>query len=70
MKSSLQSRETRLHDSFVGKSFVLTGCLSSFTRDEAEAIIESFGGKAASSVSIKTSYAVEDVEAGSKLTKA
>ena len=67
---SFESRETRLDDRFAGKTFVLTGSLSSFTRDEAEAIIESFGGKASSSVSKKTSYVVAGEEAGSKLTKA
>lgn len=67
---SFESRETRLDDRFAGKTFVLTGSLVSFTRDEAEAIIESFGGKASSSVSKKTSYVVSGEEAGSKLTKA
>ena len=67
---SFESRETRLDDRFAGKTFVLTGSLTSFTRDEAEAVIESFGGKASSSVSKKTSYVVAGEEAGSKLTKA
>ena len=67
---SFESRETRLDDRFSGKTFVLTGSLSSFTRDEAEAIIESFGGKASGSVSKKTSFVVAGEEAGSKLTKA
>ena len=67
---SFESRETRLDDRFSGKTFVLTGSLASFTRDEAEALIESFGGKASSSVSKKTSYVIAGEEAGSKLTKA
>ena len=67
---SFESRETRLDDRFSGKTFVLTGSLASFTRDEAEALIESFGGKASSSVSKKTSYLIAGEEAGSKLTKA
>lgn len=55
---------------FEGKVFVLTGTLSSFTRTEASEIIESFGGKTASSVSKKTDYVLAGEEAGSKLTKA
>jgi len=67
---SFESRETRLDDRFAGKTFVLTGSLTTFTRDEAEAIIENFGGKASGSVSKKTSYVVAGEEAGSKLAKA
>ncbi|MEG1540632.1 MAG: NAD-dependent DNA ligase LigA [Oscillospiraceae bacterium] len=67
---SFESRETRLDDRFAGKTFVLTGALSAFTRDEAAALIESFGGKAAGSVSKKTTFVVAGEEAGSKLTKA
>ena len=55
---------------FAGKTFVLTGSLTRFTRDEAEALIASHGGKAAGSVSKKTSYVVAGEAAGSKLTKA
>ena len=61
-----QVTDTRL----AGKTFVLTGALRLFTRDEATAKIESFGGKAAGSVSKKTSYVVAGENAGSKLKKA
>lgn len=55
---------------FDGKTFVLTGTLPTMTRDEAKEIIVRFGGKAAGSVSKKTSYVVAGEDAGSKLTKA
>lgn len=55
---------------FSGKSFVLTGTLSGYTRDEAEKIIEGFGGKTSGSVSKKTDYVLAGEAAGSKLTKA
>ena len=53
-----------------GKSFVLTGTLSSMTRDEAAAAIERVGGKVSGSVSRKTSYLVVGADPGSKLDKA
>lgn len=67
---SFASKEEKKDDRFAGITFVLTGTLSSFTRDEATAIIESFGGKASSSVSKKTGYLLAGENAGSKLTKA
>ena len=55
---------------FEGLTFVLTGSLESFTRDEASNIIEDLGGKVSGSVSKKTSYVLAGEDAGSKLTKA
>lgn len=62
--------EESLDNRFEGKTFVLTGSLSEFTRKEAEEIIEKYGGKTSSSVSKKTTYLLAGEEAGSKLTKA
>ena len=55
---------------FAGMTFVLTGALSKFTRDEATEKIELFGGKAAGSVSKRTTYVVVGENAGSKERKA
>lgn len=67
---NFESREQVKDTRFAGKTFVLTGALSLFTREEATEKIESFGGKAASSVSKKTTYVVAGENAGSKLKKA
>ena len=64
--SQKQVTDTR----FAGKTFVLTGALSLFTREEATEKIESFGGRASGSVSKKTTYVVAGENAGSKLKKA
>lgn len=61
---------TQLDERFEGKQFVLTGALSSFTRDEARELIEARGGRVNSSVSKKTDYLIAGEEAGSKLEKA
>lgn len=66
MKSLKEVKDMR----FAGKTFVLTGTLPTYSRNEVAAIIESFGGKTSSSVSKKTSYVLAGEEAGSKLDKA
>lgn len=67
---SFESKEEKKDNRFAGMTFVLTGTLDGFTRDEAGAIIESYGGKSSGSVSKKTSYVLAGENAGSKLTKA
>lgn len=53
-----------------GKTLVVTGTLTQFTRDEAKELIRKHGGKASGSVSTKTDYLVAGEKAGTKLTKA
>lgn len=65
-----QLEEEESDDRFLGKTFVLTGALENYTRDQAGEIIEKFGGKVSGSVSKKTSYVLAGEEAGSKLVKA
>ena len=60
----------RADSRFAGLTFVITGTLEHYKRDEVKEIIENFGGKVAGSVSKKTSYVLAGSEAGSKLEKA
>lgn len=65
-----QPKEQSTDGRFAGKTFVITGTLEKYKRDEAKAIIESFGGKASGSVSKKTDFVLAGEAAGSKLDKA
>ena len=67
---NFESKRVLTDNRFAGKTFVLTGALTKFTRDEATEQIELLGGKAAGSVSKKTSYVVVGENAGSKERKA
>ena len=67
---NFESKREISDNRFAGKTFVLTGALSKFTRDEATEKIELFGGKASGSVSKKTSFVVVGENAGSKERKA
>ncbi len=67
---NMASQKEKIDNRFEGKTFVLTGTLPTYSRNEASEIIEKFGGKTASSVSKKTSYVLAGEEAGSKLIKA
>ena len=67
---NMQSKTVITDTRFEGLTFVLTGTLPTYKRNEAAAIIEGFGGKTSSSVSKKTSYVLAGEEAGSKLDKA
>ena len=63
-------KEEGTDERFAGLTFVLTGTLEKYSRDEAQEIIEKLGGKTSGSVSKKTSYVLAGESAGSKLTKA
>jgi DNA ligase (NAD+) len=66
LKGEKKERGTKL----AGKTFVLTGTLEKYTRDEARKMIEGAGGKVTGSVSKKTDYVLAGSDAGSKLDKA
>ncbi len=67
---NMRSEKKVIDNRFEGKTFVLTGTLSRFTRTQASEVIETYGGKTSSSVSKKTDYVLAGEAAGSKLQKA
>ena len=67
---NMESTAQLVDDRFAGMTFVLTGTLTRFDRKTAQGLIEERGGKAAGSVSKKTTYVVAGEAAGSKLKKA
>jgi len=67
---NFESKRSLTDARFSGMTFVLTGALSKFTREEASEKIELLGGKSAGSVSRKTTYVIVGENAGSKERKA
>ena len=70
MNTNYLGKEEILNPNIAGKTFVLTGTLTKFTRDEATLMIEENGGKVSGSVSKKTNIVLAGEKAGSKLEKA
>ncbi len=67
---NMESRQKQTGSLFEGKTFVLTGTLPTYTREQAKELIEAQGGKVTGSVSKKTDYLLAGEDAGSKLVKA
>ncbi len=67
---NMDSRSEKADDRFAGQTFVLTGALVKYTREEASRLIQKHGGAVSSSVSKKTSWVLAGEDAGSKLRKA
>jgi len=67
---NLESKEVKKSNKLKGLTFVITGSLKNYTRDEAKEIIEQFGGKVTNTVSSKTNYLIVGENPGSKLEKA
>ncbi|HEY5235717.1 MAG TPA: NAD-dependent DNA ligase LigA [Rhabdochlamydiaceae bacterium] len=70
VKPQASNKVIRTDHTFSGKTFVLTGALQNFTRDQAEDLIKERGGKVTGSVSKKTDFVLVGEDAGSKLDKA
>ena len=70
VKPNLPENASEKSQLLIGKTFVITGTLTGMSREEAKSLIESYGGKATSSVSQKTDYLLAGENAGSKLEKA
>ena len=65
-----KKKRVRTSQRFSNKSFVLTGALTTMTREEAKLRIEALGGKVVSSISKNTDFVIVGTDAGSKLEKA